>query len=154
MLIDSGNAAQGEHFCTWTDWSRFITAPCRHAAQCAIEPVDPAVIATPHCFDGRTTAFADDLCSLVHATVEEHSNLLVVATDQHDRVSSDARSVVVTGLRNLAFVTDIDPTALEDARELGLEDRSIDVNRAVHGVRPDTGGEVERVFDSFHDLWY
>jgi len=62
---------------------------------------------------------------------EEHSNLLVVAANHHDGVSADARSEVVTGLRNLAFVSDIDPTALEDASELGIEDRSIDVDRAV-----------------------
>src|SRR6201999_2916652 len=66
----------------------------------------------------------------------------------------DTRSVVVTRLRNLAFVTDIDPTTLEDAREFAFEDCGVDVDRAMDGGGPDAGAEVGRALDGFHDLWY
>src|SRR5882724_4370322 len=152
--IHCGNAVQGELRRSRSHPTSVITASGRDAAQSAIEVIDPAVIAASQCFARRAAAFADELRSLVQTTVEEHADLLVVAADHHYGVTSDARSEIVTGLRNLAFVTDIDPTALEDACELGLEDRSIDVDRAVHGVGSDTGAEVGRVLDSFHHLWY
>ena len=70
----------------------------------------------------------------MRAAVDERADLAVVLLDDHNRLAAHARGEVVAGIAHLAFMSEHQPGAAEDALELQLEDRRIGVHRAMHAV--------------------
>ena len=69
-----------------------------------------------------TASVADDLGSLVGAAITQNGNLAALSTNHDDRMSPNLRSVIVTDTRDLALVSDVDPSRTEDRVEFPLED--------------------------------
>src|SRR5262249_2717445 len=76
----------------------------------------------------------------VGALVVDYAHLSLVVTHQHDRLASHPRGEIVAGLFDLALVPDINPSGVEDAVHLELEDGGIGVEPTVHA----TGGDQAR----------
>jgi hypothetical protein len=64
----------------------------------------------------------------VAAAVDQHVWNPVLAAGEDHRLGPDRGSLVVTGLRYLTVMADVDPGTHEDALHLGLEDLWIDVD--------------------------
>ena len=68
-----------------------------------------------------------DLVTPMRTSVEQQVDLPLLVSRHDDGLRADRFGHVVIGVRNLALMPDIDPGAIPDALQLGLEDRGIAV---------------------------
>src|SRR5579875_1058819 len=118
------------------------------AGQLAVKPKGPAVICAAKC-----SRVAPLLCAHgrgpMAASVEQQPHATVVIADHDDRLPADSLKDVVPGLRHLALMPDVDPSASEYSLNFIGEYLWIDVKARVDSIALDQRGVVV-VFPSFH----
>ena len=77
----------------------------------------------------------------VRATIIENIDIAVMVAGHHHRLPTDPRQVVIARIRDLAFMSNIDPLALEYPFHLKFENIGVHIGQAMHSVRLDHGGE-------------
>jgi hypothetical protein len=114
----------------------------RRGDQFAIIPVAPAVIRTDE-IGGAAGIPSAQLGAPVPATVQQGSNLAVICADNDNRGASQPSGDIITRRGNFAFVTEVNPAAIEYLVEFSAVDivagKGFASDKSVFGVNEATG---------------
>src|SRR5262249_31316145 len=72
--------------------------------------------------------------SAMATSIIERANLAGIIANHNKRPQSKPCGYEIIGIRNLAFVREIDPSPAEDVCHLGVKDRLIGINKPVNSI--------------------
>ncbi len=142
VIVDLRRAGHVEFRIVEIEIGTFVFALGRHAFQLAVQFERPGVVRAIKMIPGIAFTRRADLRTAMRAPVVKNVYLTVLAADHDDRLASDLRQIVIARVFDLAFMTDINPGALENALHFEIENFRIGIGLPVRPVGLHQSGKL------------
>ena len=135
IVVDMKRLADMELRIVEPETGAVITVHRRHALETTVEVEHPGMIGTPDGVSCISLARRTELSATMRAAVVKHMHLAVGIPGHDQRLAADLSEIIVSRIRDLALMANIDPGAFENAFHLEIEDLRIRISLAMRPIR-------------------